>query len=131
MAASLCAAACGHTAPDAVTCTSAGEHCMHSACPACAAEGQEEILLGESVLPGGAEVFLPGFEGFTECSTCKSWECEPCYEDGGSLSCGCASATPSPAEGACLAPTLPATSFGAIAALLCAESAALERWRSA
>ena len=87
MAASLCAAGCGHTAPDAVTCATASEHCIRSACPACAAEGQEEILLGEELGPDGAEVFLPGFEGFSQCFVCKIWECEPCREGGSSLFC--------------------------------------------
>ena len=89
MAASLCAASCGHTAPDAVTCVTASEHCIRSACPACAAEGQEEILLGEELGPDGAEVFLPGFESFTQCYGCKNWECWPCFEREIGSSWGC------------------------------------------
>ena len=79
MAACIPAAGCGHTAPDAVVCSGGGEDCAGSACLACAEEGKDEVLLG--LLPGGAAVFTPGFDGFTQCYECREWECAPCHED--------------------------------------------------
>ncbi len=88
MASCIPAAACGHTASDAVVCLGGGgEDCVGSACPACADDGREELLLGEEVMPGGVEVFLPGFEGFFECKECKRRACEECYGNGLLESC--------------------------------------------
>ncbi len=60
---------------------------MGSACLDCATDGKEELLLGEEVMPGGVEVFLPGFEGFSSCTKCKKRACEQCCEHGLLQSC--------------------------------------------
>ncbi len=77
MAASFPAAACGHTAPDAVTCQyDGGWDCEGSACLGCAKEGRAQEPLGE--LPGGAQVFRDGADPYSQCILCSQWDCPLC-----------------------------------------------------